>query len=423
MNIDVKNNVENLESTLSISLDKKEFAPFLDEAFKKEVKEVNADGFRKGKMPKAIFIQKYGIESLFNEAINQAVAKTYAEAVIDNNIKGVAFPTIDVVSVSEEGMEYTAVVAVAPSNIEVDETKINVEEVSTEVTSEDIEKEMKELVSSETELVLSDKTAELGDTVVIDFKGFKDGEAFEGGEGLSYPLELGSNSFIPGFEEQLVGSKSGEEVKVNVTFPENYQAENLAGQDVVFECKVHEVKVSEIPELTEEFVKNLGIDNVNTVEELKENKRNEIKKEKEKDLENKLRESALKAVDSFATTLSINIHDKHIEEEINEILKNFENQNQIKLEEYSKMVSKTIEEIREEVKDAAVESIKRRVVLDSIAHNNNIDANDEDVEAEIKKLADMYQVDTEVIKQSVSSELSQIKSMIKDQKVLDKLLK
>lgn len=421
MNVDVKNNIEKLETTFDITLNKEEFAPFLERAFKKEVKKVKADGFREGKMPKSVFIQKYGVEALFNEAINFAIAEAYANAITENQVKGVAFPQIDVKDVAEDKLHFSATVAVAPVLENVDTEKINVVEPSLEVTEEELEAALETFVASETELVVSETAAKLGDTVVIDFKGFVDGEAFEGGEGFSYPLELGSNSFIPGFEDQLVGAKAGEEVSVKVSFPENYQASNLAGKESVFECKVHEVKVKQTPKLDDEFVSTLGLEGVSTVAELKESKKAELATAKEANKDQALREAAIAAVDAYAAEIELNIHDNHVDEEVKAIISNFEQQNQIQFAEYAKVVGKTEEEVKEEIKSTAVESIKRRTILDFLAESNNFEATEEDVNAELQKLADMYQVDVELIRQSVAQELSQIKAMIRDQKVLDKL--
>lgn len=421
MNTNIKNNIEKLETTLEITLNKEEFAPFLDRAFQKEVKNVKADGFRQGKMPKAIYIKKYGVESLFNEAINFAIAENYANAITEHKVEGVAFPKVDVTEVSEDKLSFTAVVAVAPTVEHIDEDKIVVEQPNLNVTSEEVNASIEALLGSETELVVTEEAAKLGDTVVIDFKGFVDGEAFEGGEGTSYPLELGSNSFIPGFEEQLVGAKAGDKVSVKVTFPEAYQAPNLAGKDSVFECVVHEVKVKILPTLDDEFASNLGLENVSNVSELKAHKEEELKTQKENNKQNELREAAINAIDAYAKELDINIHDNHVEEEIKAIIKNFEQQNQIQFAEYAKMIGKTEEEVKEEIKETAIESIKRKAIIDGLATKHGIEVTQEDLDAEFQKLADMYKIDIETIKKSVDQELSQIRSMIRDQKVLDKL--
>lgn len=421
MNIDIKNNIEKLETTLEITLNKEEFAPFLEKAFQKEVKNVKADGFRQGKMPKNIFIQKYGVEALFNEAINFAIAENYANAITEHKVEGVAFPAIDVKDVSEEGLSFSAVVAVSPKVETIEEDKIVVEQPNLDVTDEEVTTAIEALLSSETELVVTEEAAKLGDTVVIDFKGFVDGVAFEGGEGFSYPLELGSNSFIPGFEDQLVNAKAGDKVNVNVKFPEAYQAENLAGKDAVFECVVHEVKVKELPKLDDEFAVNLGIENVSNIEELKAHKKEELKTQKENTKQNVLREAAINAIDTYAKELDIAIHEKHIEEEIKAIIQNFEQQNQIQFAEYVKMIGKTEEEVKEEIKETAIESIKRKAIIDGLAQKHDVEVTEEDINAEFQKLADMYQIDLETIKKSVNQELAQIRSMIRDQKVLDKL--
>ena len=259
------------EGKLTFTVDAESFDKALDQAFQKVRKNITVPGFRKGRVPRPIFEQRFGVEALYQDAIDIVLPGAYEKAIDETGIEPVAQPEVDIEQIGKgQDLIFTANVTVKPE-VKLGEYKgLEVEKVDTEVTDEDVEKELKELQKRHAELVVKeDEPAAEGDTVVIDFEGFVDGEAFEGGQAENHSLELGSGSFIPGFEDQLVGVKAGEEKEVNVTFPEEYHAEELAGKDAVFKVKVHEVKSLELPELDDDFAIDVD-DEVETLDALKE---------------------------------------------------------------------------------------------------------------------------------------------------------
>ena len=284
MKVTVEQVRDNL-AKLTIEVSPEEFGVALDKAFEKVVKEVKIDGFRPGKCPKSMFIKRFGYESLYEEAVNFALNDTYPTAVEENKLYVVNQPKIDIdfATLSKDnGFTYTATVDVVPA-FELGEYKgLEIKKAKETASAKEVKEQIERTLKSKAENVVKEDVASLGDTVVIDFEGFIDGEPFEGGAGQNYPLELGSNSFIPGFEDQLLGKKAEDQVDVNVTFPKDYHAE-LAGKVAVFKVTVHEVKVMPKLELNDEFVKSLNIENVNTVSELKETKKQELLAKKEQD--------------------------------------------------------------------------------------------------------------------------------------------
>jgi len=263
--------LEGNKGQLTFEVDAKTFDEALDQAFKKVVKDVQLPGFRKGRVPRPIFEKRFGVEVLYQDALDIVLPDAYAKAVEESGIEPVAQPEIDIDEIERgKDLVFTATVVVKPE-VKLGQYKgLEVTKVDTEVTEDEVNAELEALQKRYAELVVKeDEPAEKGDTVVIDFEGFVDGEAFEGGKSENYSLELGSNSFIPGFEDQLVGVKAGEEKEVNVTFPEDYHAEDLAGKDAVFKVKVHEVKSLELPELDDDFAIDVD-DEVETLDELKE---------------------------------------------------------------------------------------------------------------------------------------------------------
>ncbi len=286
-------NVEHLSENsvkLIIEVTASQFDDALDKAFEKVVKTIKADGFRPGKMPKAIFLQRYGIESLYQEALDIVFNDTYPKAVMEAKVIPTDEPKIDLdysMLKKGSGFTYTATVDVWPE-VQLGTYKgLEVKPLSTKVTKKDVDEEVKKVLSNKAENVIKDSPAQVGDTVVIDFEGFVDDVAFEGGKAENYPLELGSKAFIPGFEDQLIGTKSNDEVEVKVTFPKDYQ-KDLAGKDATFKVKVHEVKEKVIPELTDELVEELEIENVKTKDEYLEHVKAELKDRKAKEAENHL---------------------------------------------------------------------------------------------------------------------------------------
>ena len=275
-------NKEDGKVVIAFSATKEEFAKGLDQAFKRAVKRVNAPGFRKGKLPRAVFNKMYGEEALYQDAVDYVLPRAYTKAIDELEVSPLAMPDIDVKEISkEEGVKFEAVVTVKP-NVELGEYKnLGLEKDSVEVTDADVEERLDSLLSRQAEWQIKEGESKKGDIVVIDFKGFIGDEAFEGGEAKGYELELGSGSFIPGFEEQLEGKVAPVDTEVNVTFPENYQVADLAGKAARFEVTIHDVKEKVLPELTDEFVKEFSKEAASTVAEYKEKLKEEIRVQKE----------------------------------------------------------------------------------------------------------------------------------------------
>src|SRR5699024_6402385 len=288
---------EGNEGTLTITVSKERFDEALDAAFKKVVKDVTLPGFRKGRIPRNIFENRFGVESLYQDAVDIILPNAYSEAVEQTEIFPVDQPSIDIEEIGKgEDLVFVCEVTVKPE-VKLGEYKgIEYDEETVEVTDEELDAEFEKLQESQAELILKEEGAvEEGDTVVIDFEGFLGDEPFDGGKGENHSLEIGSGQFIPGFEEQLIGKETGDETEVNVTFPEEYHATELAGKEARFEVKIHEIKEKEVPELDDEFAKDVD-EEVETLAELREKKENELLKQKETEYENKTRETIINAV-------------------------------------------------------------------------------------------------------------------------------
>ena len=293
--------LEGNQGKLTVEVDAETFSKALDQAFNKVKKQVTVPGFRKGRVPRKIFEQRFGVEALYQDALDIVLPDAYAVAVEETGIEPVSQPEVDIEQIGKgQPLIFTATVTVKPE-VKLGEYKgLEVKKIDTDVTDEDVDKELELLQKRHAELVVKeDEPAENGDTVVIDFEGFVDDEAFEGGKAENYSLELGSGSFIPGFEDQLVGVKSGDELEVNVTFPEEYHAEELAGKPAVFKVKVHEVKSLVLPELDDEFAVDVD-DEVETLEALKEKIKNRLKEEKEHRAKHEIENALLEKVSENA---------------------------------------------------------------------------------------------------------------------------
>jgi trigger factor len=394
----------------------------LDEAFKKVVKQVNVPGFRKGKMPRPLFEKRFGVESLYEETINILLPDAYEEAIEETGIEPVDRPNIDIEQI-EKGKEFIfkATVTVKPE-VKLGEYKgLEVEELDTNVTDEDVNKELETLQSRHAELVVKeDSPAENGDTVVIDFEGFVNDVAFEGGKAENYSLELGSGSFIPGFEEQLVGTKAGETKEVTVTFPEEYHAAELAGQPAVFKVTVHEIKGKELPELDDEFAKDAD-DEVETLDELKEKIKTRLKDSKEHEAEHQLRDTL---VEKAAENAEVEIPEAMINTEINRMMQEFEQRLQMQgmnLELYFQFSGQDENALREQMKEDAEKRVKNSLTLEAIAKAENLEASEEDVNAELEKMAQMYNMTVENIKAALGG-TDGIKSDLKLNKAVEFLV-
>ena len=398
-------NKEDGKVVIAFSATKEEFAKGLDQAFKRAVKRVNAPGFRKGKLPRAVFNKMYGEEALFQDAVDFVLPAAYTKAIDELEVSPLAMPDIDVKEISkEEGVKFEAVVTVKP-NVELGEYKnLGLEKDSVEVTDADVEERLDNLLSRQAEWQIKEGESKKGDIVVIDFKGFIGDEAFEGGEAKGYELELGSGSFIPGFEEQLEGKVAPVDTEVNVTFPENYQVADLAGKAARFEVTVHDVKEKVLQELTDEFVKEFSKEAASTVAEYKEKLKEEIKLEKENLAEKSYSD---KVISTAVENAKVSVPEKLVEQEVNSMFEQFTgnlSRQGLSFDLYEQFTGKGEADLKAEMKSDAENKIKTSFVLGEIAEVEKVEVTDADIDAEVKELATMYNMTEEGIKQRISVE-------------------
>ena len=398
-------NKEDGKVVIAFSATKEEFAKGLDQAFKRAVKRVNAPGFRKGKLPRAVFNKMYGEEALFQDAVDFVLPAAYTKAIDELEVSPLAMPDIDVKEISkEEGVKFEAVVTVKP-NVELGEYKnLGLEKDSVEVTDADVEERLDSLLSRQAEWQIKEGESKKGDIVVIDFKGFIGDEAFEGGEAKGYELELGSGSFISGFEEQLEGKVAPVDTEVNVTFPENYQVADLAGKAARFEVTVHDVKEKVLPELTDEFVKEFSKEAASTVAEYKEKLKEEIKLEKENLAEKSYSD---KVISTAVENAKLSVPEKLVEQEVDSMFEQFTgnlSRQGLSFDLYQQFTGKGEVELKAEMKSDAENKIKTSFVLGEIAEVEKVEVTEADIDAEVKELATMYNMTEEGIKQRISVE-------------------
>ncbi|APB30905.1 MULTISPECIES: trigger factor [Vagococcus] len=394
----------------------------LKAAFDRVKKDLNVPGFRKGKVPRQMFNQMYGEEALYEDALNFVLPELYEAAIEEAGIEPVAQPKINVESM-EKGQPWviTAEVVVKPEVKLGDYKNLTVPKQDRSVTDEEVEENLAQKQQSQAELVIKEAAAENGDTVVIDFEGFKDDVAFEGGKGENYSLELGSNSFIPGFEEQLVGTKAGDEVEVKVTFPEEYQAEDLAGQEAVFKVTVHEVKAKELPELDDEFAKDVD-DEVETLAELKEKIKAELVASKEAAAEAAIEEAAISQAVENAEIVElpeVMVHDE-VHRGMNEFLSNMQNQG-ISPELYYQISGTTEADLHKQFEGEAETRVKTNLVIEAIVEAEKFDVTDEDIQAEIDDLASQYNMEASAVRNALSDEM--LTHDIKMKRAVDAIVK
>ena len=393
----------------------------LDTAFNKVKKSLNVPGFRKGKVPRQIFNKMYGEEALYQDALNALLPSAYADAIAEAKIKPVDQPEINVESM-EKGSAWvlSAKVTVEPE-VELGEYKgLEVTKHSTDVTDKEVEDELERRRQQEAELVLKeDKPAEKGDTVVIDFEGKVDGKPFDGGKSENYSLELGSNTFIPGFEDQLIGHKAGDDVEVKVTFPDDYQAEDLQGKDAVFDVKIHEVKEKELPELDDEFAKDID-DDVDTLTELKAKIKDQIKEQKEAAAKSAVQEEAIsKAVEN--ATIG-DIPEAMIEDDVQRQMDQYfagMQQQGIDSNMYFKLTGTSEEDLRKQFREGSEERVKTNLVLEAIVEKENLEISEDEINEEIKGLASQYGMDEKAVRSALSDDM--LKHDIAIRKVVDEM--
>ncbi|WP_144486838.1 trigger factor [Bacillus pumilus] len=413
---------EGNEGVLTVEVDAETFNKALDDAFKKVVKQVSIPGFRKGKVPRGLFEQRFGVESLYQDALDILLPVEYPKAIDEAGIEPVDRPEIDVEKIEKgESLIFTAKVTVKPEVKLGDYKGLNVEKDDATVTDEDVQEELKGMQNRQAELVVKEEGAiENGDTVVLDFEGFVDGEAFEGGKAENYSLEVGSGSFIPGFEEQLVGLEAGAEKDVEVTFPEEYHAEDLAGKPAVFKVKIHEIKAKELPALDDEFAKDVD-EEVETLAELTEKTKKRLEEAKENEAEGKLREEL---VEKASENAEVDIPQAMVDTELDRMMKEFEQRLQMQgmnLELYFQFSGQDENALKEQMKEDAAKRVKSNLTLEAIAAAENLQVSDEEVEEELSKMAEAYNMPIENIKQAIGS-TEAMKEDLKVRKAIDFLV-
>ncbi|TDM28098.1 trigger factor [Macrococcoides caseolyticum] len=414
---------EGNEGVLTVTVPAEEVNTGLDKAFKKVVKQVNVPGFRKGKMPRPMFEQRFGVEALYQDALDFILPDAYAAAVEEAGINPVDRPEIDIEQM-EKGKEliFTAKVTVEPE-VELGDYKgLEVEKEDTDVTEEDLNKAIEADLARKAELVVKEEgeVAE-GDVVNLDFDGYVNEEAFEGGKAEGYDLEIGSGQFIPGFEEQLVGTKVGDEKDVTVTFPEEYHAEELAGKEAVFKVKINEVKSKEVPELDDEMAKELD-ESVDSVDAYKEKYKKDLQEQKTLQAENNMKESLIaQAVENA----KVDIPEAMINTELDRMMQEFEQriaQQGLNLELYYQFSGQTEEQLKESMKADAEARVKTNLTLAAIAKAENIEISDTDVDAELSKMSEQFGLSVDDIKAALGNG-EVLKDDLRIQKAIDVLVK
>ena len=377
-----------------VKIEGEQWTKALDKSFAKKQKTAKVDGFRTGKVPRDIYEKHYGKESLFLEAADLLLQEAYLKAMEDSKLVPVVQPSVDLKGIDENGVEFVFTIVTKPE-VNVKKYKgLNIKPEKVEVTDEEINHELGHLLERYTELVnKEDGAVESGDVAVIDFEGFKDGVAFDGGKGENYSLEIGSNTFIPGFEDQIIGMKSGEEKDLDITFPEDYGAKDLAGAKVVFKVKVNEIKTKEKRELDEEFFEDLGMEGVNSEETLKEEIKKSIEAQKEAEAENNYIDKILEEV---SKNVEVDIPEPMVDEEVNRLLKRFEEQMKmqgISLDLYYQFTNSNEEALKSQMEKEAYSNVLYRLMLEEIMNLEKIEVSSEEAEKEAEELAKKYQME------------------------------
>ena len=378
---------------INIKVEGKEWEEALDKAFVKANSKAKIDGFRPGKAPKEVFLKKYGKEALYMDAADIVLDGAYRKVFEDNkDLEIVAQPEIGLKSIDEKGVEFTFKLTLKPE-VKLGKYKgLNVKKDSVKVTKEEVEHEIEHLRSHYAENVVKEGKVENGDIAIIDFEGFKDGKAFDGGKGENYSLTIGSNTFIPGFEDQIIGMAKGEEKDINVTFPEDYHSEELKGQPVVFKVKVNEIKEVKIPELDKDFFEDLGMEGIDSKESLEAQVKENIKARRDADAENKYIDELLEAA---AKNVEVDIPDVMISEEQDRILRQYEENLKMQgltLEQFYQFTNSDEAALREQMKDEATKRVTYRLMLEAIAKAEKIEITDEKANEEAETLAKRYQM-------------------------------
>lgn len=375
---------------ITIKIEGKEWETILDKAFKKKNKEVKIDGFRKGAAPKDMYIKKFGIESLYMDAVDGAVDAAYKKVLEDSKLVPIIEPKLDVKSINEKEVEFVFTIVTKPEVTLGEYKNLKIKKEEAKVTKEEIAEEIEHLRSQFAEIVLKENgKVEVGDTAVIDFKGVVDGKELEGGSGENFPLEIGGHQFIPGFEDGLVGVSAGEEKVLNLKFPEDYVAD-LAGKEVEFTVKVNEIKTRELPEINEDFFKDLGYEDMKTKEELEKEVEKVLVDRKNAALEDQYIE---KCLEKAASNMKVDINDEIISDEIHRMIHGMEEKlamQGLNIEQYYEFTGMTHEKLHEQMHDEAEKRVKYRYLIEAVAEAEKIEFTDKEIKAKAQEMADNY---------------------------------
>ena len=417
MSIKIEKTENNNELKLEFTIEAEKFDEGMKKVFTKSAKYFNIPGFRKGKAPMAIVEKQYGPEIFYEDTFNEIVPEEYERELKENNIEAVSRPEIEVKQMGKgQDLIFTAVVQTKPE-VKLGKYKgIQLKKIEYNVKDEDIEHELGHMADRNSRLVsVEDRPVENGDITVIDFEGFVDGKAFEGGKAENHELTIGSNTFIPGFEDQIIGMKIDEEKDINVKFPEEYFSEELKGKDAVFKVKLHEIKKKELPEINDEFAKDVS--EFDTLEELKNSIKEKLESENSNKAKYETEDAAIKAVTDSA---EVEIPSGMIETEIDNMVKDIETRlsyQGIKLDQYLQMMGKTMEDFRKENEEQAKTSVKTRLTLEAIIKAENIEASEEEINNKLKEMAEIYGKKEEELKEKEQF-MAYIKDSLKNEAVV-----
>lgn len=411
---------ENSKVELEFVVSKERFNEALDEAFRKNSSKFKIAGFRNGKVPRNVVEKMYGEGVMYDEAFNIVADEEYVKAVTENSLEVVSHPEVDIKAIGKDkDLKFTVVVYVKPE-IELKQYKgLEIEKVETEVTDEDVEHELGHVQDKNARIVTKDGAVEDGDIAVIDFEGFLDGVAFEGGKAEKYELGIGSHTFIPGFEEQIVGMKAEEEKDINVTFPENYGNADLAGKEVVFKIKLHEVKKKELPTIDDEFAKDVS--EFNTLEEYKADIKEKLKTSKEAQAK---AEKETRTMEKLVEQVEVELPEPMVDHEIEHMVRDFEQNlayQGLTLDKYLEILNMSMDDLKAQFRDNAVKSIKMNLAMEYVVKAENVEVTEEDINAKIEELASVYGKEADSFKNN-SNVAEYLKAQLKQEKAIKVLL-
>jgi len=418
MSIKFEKTENNNELKLEFTIEAQKFDEAMKKVYGKTAKYFNIPGFRKGKAPMAMVEKQYGTEIFYEDTFNELVPEIYEKELKENNIEAVSRPDIDVKQIGKgQDLIFTAIVQTKPE-VKLGKYKgIQIKKIEYNVSDKEIDHELGHMAERNARVVtIEDRPVENGDITVIDFEGFVDGKAFDGGKGENHELTIGSNTFIPGFEEQIIGMKLEEEKEINVKFPDEYFSEELKGKDAVFKIKLHEIKKKELPEINDDFAKDTS--EFDTLEELKNSIKEKLEEENKKRAKYETEDEAIKAV---CDDVKLDIPSGMIETEIDNMLRDVETRlsyQGMKLDQYLTMIGKTMEEFRKENEEQAKNSVKTRLVLEAIVKEEKIEPSEEDINSKIEEMAGAYGKKSEELKQNEGF-MKYIKDSLKNEKVIE----